>query len=288
PPGGAGAPHARTAAAVAGRVAGRADRRARVAARVSTGSVGQAASAAALFRDRTGEVDHGATGRRQAAHAAGAVGAAAFSVAALVGLYAQLAEDTTVIGRPARRLRAAAHALRSDVADAGAARRARRAALLLGLAAGSARAAPGPARRGGRAAARAALLVFHAQLQRRPAARQRLTARSALGHLHAAPAAAAVDDRAELTVDAAFRQELAHHGAALGRDAGAAAAVVALGARLAGRPAARDGRAHSRHAGPVAAVLRDGARIAGRRAARAAADAAVASHSAHSARRGRG
>jgi len=269
--------HARAAAAVAGRRAGRADRGARVATRVSTGSVGQAPPAAALFRDRARKAHRGAPGCcRQAAHPAGAVRAAGFAVAAFVGLHAKLADDAAVIGRPARRLRAPAHALGPDVADTGAARRARRAALLLGLTAGRALAAAGAAGRGGRATARAALLVFHAQLQRRPAARQRLTARATVGHGRAAPTAAGVADRADLTVDAAGWQQLAHHGAALGRDASAAAALVVLRAWLAGRPAVRDRRALVRHAVPAAAVLGDLARLAGRCAARAAAGAVVA------------
>src|SRR5262249_35205673 len=151
--------------------------------------------------------------------------------------------------------------------------RAGRAPLLLRLAAGGAHAAAGPFRRRG-AQTRAAILRAHAQLQRRAAAGQGLTARAAAGHVRAAPAAAGVADRARLSVDAAGGQDLAaEHAALAALGAAAAAALVALRARLARGPTVRDHHARAGHAGAAAAVRRGGAGLADGRAGGAAASA---------------
>src|SRR5204863_6874629 len=207
----------------------RAGGRARVTARESARSVGEAAAPATLLADGAGEPGRGATRRgRQTAHAPRRVGGAARAGAALVRFHAQLTEHAAVIRHRVRRLRAAAHALGAHVADTRAARRAGGAALLLRLAAGPARAAVRPIRRR-RTQARAAFLAIHAQLQRRPATRQGLTARAAAWHVHATAAATGVADRARLAVDATRGQQLADEDAALAAGgAGSATAFVAL------------------------------------------------------------
>jgi len=273
---GAGRPEARAAAAVLGRGAQSAHRRAGVSAGVRPRAVGQTSAAAAALRADGARITRG----RAALVGGQATRASAFSRrgaaragAALVVFHAKLPRHATERGGIARALRAAADAFGARVARPRATLHARRAALLLRLTAGDARAASRAAGAGrNQAAARAAVLVVHAQRGRHAAARQRLAAQSPARGGGAATAAARVARRARLAVDAAAVEEQARRRAAfVAARAAAPTALVGLHARLAGRAAVRQLLAQAHHAGAAAAVGRRRASRAGGGAGGAAA-----------------